>query len=338
MSGLQSFPSTLSTLSSLGLPSPSSSPALEAEDATAVAQRLEEVRAQLSALSPSLHSDFLLSQLHSAYSAQLRSNREAEHWQATSLQQRHRGEEMRSKCQKVQQRLQRFLAEADDLQADVWNLQAGLTGLEGEGNNVRLNGKDEKEPNGHLHPRPHPSQRSTTSSLSSRPRVPDSGPTFSALSDFSTLLAATEAQLEVERRQRERTQPSTSSTDIPPSFIPSHTLPLSLSAPVPSPYYHHDRTLTAAGKRVVRSLFVLFASSPSSTSLSFPQLQALSERVGRGESASGSSDDSGDLWWVWQSHASEDEGGEMGLTEEDLQSLYEQEWNLDEDAAKMHIN
>ena len=162
-------------------------------------------------------------------------------------------------------------------------------------------------------------------------------------SDFSSLLSSTEAQLEVERRQRERTQPP--STLLPAtSHFPSS---LSLSATVSSPYYHHDRTLTGAGKAVVRSILHLFASSAASP-MSLPQLQALTERVGRGGTRDGAGnggeggmveeDDSGDVWWVWQSHASEDEAGQVGMTEEDLQRVYGQEWDLDEDAKKLRLH
>ena len=330
---------------SLSSSSPSSSSATDSstelrhDDALEVAQRIEGVQAELSTLPPSQQVDFLLQQLHSSYTTQRRSQRETERWQASSLEQTKRATDAVSRCQKVQQRIDRVVHEAAALKEDMRGLQLTVAGMEeGEDASARLNGKEEKEPNGHgphtawHRPRPPASPDSLMTALGQ-----PSSSAQSPLSDFSTLLATTEAQLEVERRERERQQPpsaTSSSTQLFSSSSPSRP------AAASSPYYHHDHALTAAGKGVVRSIFLLFASpASSSSSMSLQQLQALSERVGRGGAAAGAADgdDGGDVWWLWQSHASEDEGGGMGLTEEDLQAVYASEWDLDEDAKKLHI-
>ena len=274
-----------------------------------VGRRLEAVQAELTSLSPSLHSDFLLTQLHSAYSAEAEARHEAQQWQAVSEQQQRRAGEMAAKCQRMRQRLSRLLDDSSALKEDLRSLQVDL---QGEGD-AGLDGKEEKQPNGHS--RPHAEPLSFASEVDSAPpsalrsdaQLAGGASAFSDWSDFSSLLAATEAHLEVERRERERTQPTTAAS-APPLF-PST---LSLSSPASSPYYHHDRSLTHVGKAVVHSIFRLVVSAPQHA-LSLPQLQALAERVGRGgdgaEEAGGQDDNSGDVWWVWQSHASEDEAG-----------------------------
>ena len=300
-------------------------------------RRLEAVQIELTSLSPSLHSDFLLTQLHSAYSAEVEARHEAQHWRAVSEQQQRRTAEMAPKCQRMKQRLSRLLDDSAALKEDLRSLQVDL---QGEGG-AAVNGKEEKQPNGYSHPRAEAfsfasdGESAPSPALTLSAEAAGAASPFSDWSDFSSLLAATEAQLEVERRQRERTQSSTAAS-APPHF-PST---LSLSSPASSAYYHHDHSLTPAGRAVVHSVFRLFASAPTQA-LSLPQLQALAERVGRGvDGAVGGGaqdDDSGDVWWVWQSHASEDEAGGMGMTEEDLQSVYEQEWDLHEDAQQLQL-
>ena len=301
---------------------------------------MEDVQAALSALAPAQQVDFLLSRLHSAFSAQLRSEREAQRWQATSLEQTQRAIDSVARSQKLQQRLGRLVEEAAGLKEDVRGLHLSVAGMAevGDVSAAHLNGKEEKQSNGH---RPHTARERplhSTAAPSDSSDLPFIAEFPASLSDFTTLLASTEAQLEVERRERERQQtssPSPSTQPFPSSF-------LSLTAAASSPYYHLDRTLTAAGKGLVRSIFLLFttSASSSSSSMSLQQLQALSERLGRGGAAGGSEDgdDGGDVWWLWQSHASEDEGGGMGLTEEDLQAVYVSEWDLDEDAKRLHIH
>ena len=318
-------------------------PMLSADDEATLAQRMEAVQNALPTLSLPEQVDFLLSSLYSAHHAQLQTQCEKQRSQASSAKAQLRATETAAACRRMQQRVTRLLSDAADLQADVSGIEAAVLTPPGNDGGAAQNGKEEKQQNGHSRPhsQPHPS-----SSHSSAPRAGDAdlhpmavdewAQRSSALSDFATLLATTEAQLAVERREREAQSTAAPSAFPPPSSSSSQYW----SASAPSPYYHHDHTLTAAGKAVVHSIFLVFAHAGSG-SLSLPQLQALCERAGRDQSGGdvdGGGDDGGDVWWVWQSHASEDEAGAMGMSEADLQAVYEQEWDLNQDATMLRVH
>ena len=268
-------------------------------DHAVIQRRLEEVQATLSSLPPSQLVPHLLAHLQTAYQQQLAS----EHQAAQRTQQR----------DKIQQRLARLRAEIDELRDE---LEDGT-----DAQPPHANGKEEKY-NGHhtqLQPRARHSQASSTS-LSPAPADGAVEPSFhSMFSDYSTLLAVTEARLEVERRQRQSQQP-------PPQP--------SLSAPsTASIHYQHDHTLTGAGKQLVRSILSLASTAGS---LDLAQLQRLCERTGRTAAVAGA-DDEGDVWWLWQSYASEGEDGEQGIGQAELEQLYEREWDIDEDAQRLGL-
>lgn len=278
---------------------------------------MEDIHASLSSLPPSEQCQYLLSCLSSAYTRQLSSERKAEHW--------------RQHCTKVKQRLKR-------LSADIASLQNDMD--EGAGSqqpqhpqHTHMNGKEEKQYNGHTHHNnthtQHQQQQQHSLATSQPPsHASDSADelTFNDFNDYSTLLAATEAKLDVERRQKQSQQPQ-HSTSLSSSTAQHTHATLTTS----SPYYHHDHTLTEAGKQLVRTILQLV--SPSRT-LDQPRLQQLCERLGR---VTAGDDEDGDVWWIWQSQASEGEDGEQCMGQVEMEQLYTQEWDLTEDAKRLGL-
>ena len=259
---------------------------------------MDAVQASLSSLPRTLHTQHLLSCLLSACEQQLLAERRAEQW--------------KQKCDKVRQRLRGLRAEIDELHADM------------EEPTPHMNGAEEKQSS---IDRPQPSQPSPATSLPSQHLLDSTiDSTFDGFGDYSSLLAATEARLEVARRQRQSQQPPV------PAAATLHT-----SASVcSSPYYHHDHTLTGAGKQLVRSILQL--ASPTGD-IDLSQLQRLCERLGRTSATvvAAGSDDDGDVWWLWQSYVSEDEDGGQSMRQAEMEQLYEQEWNVGEDARRLGL-
>ena len=305
--------------------SPPASDAVHDDDSSTVQSQLSSLEHSLSPLPLSQQRELLLSALRSSYQQQLQLQREAERCQRVSEKQRQLTARLSSRCGGLQQRLTVLLDEGAGLRDELRLLQAEADAGWDEG----VNGKQEKQQNGRPHaPQPGGKQAAAASSQ------PDHFLAFNDLSDFSSLLASTEAKLAVERRQREQQSGQS-------AFSPSAAAAL---PPASSVYYHHDHTLTAEGKAVVRSILMLFSPSAAGhsapPSLSFSQLQQLVRRVGRGDAeggGGGAGDDGGELWWLWQSGASETDSGEMRMNEEELQAVYEQDWDLESDARKLRI-
>ena len=327
LSSHSSSPPSLPSLSSShsyshhnqGTDSHESSPLLTDADHAFLQRQLDDVRASLSSLPPSQHSAHLLSRLLSAYEGQLIKEREAEQW--------------KQRCGSMRQRLKGVRAEIDNLLLHDDETEGPL----GAAQSHYANGKEEKEKqsNGHQQhhhqQQPHRQQHSSALTATTAPsqRPPDTAAefAFNGFGDYATLLAATEAKLEVERKQQLSLPASTA----------SHSLARPATPAASSPYYHHDRTLTELGKQLIRSILTL--SSPTRI-LDLTQLQRLCERVGRAAAAAGAgvgADDDGDVWWVWQSYATEGEDGEQGMGQAKMEQLYEQEWNLDEDAQHLGL-
>ena len=270
-------------------------------------RQMEAVQASLSSLPASEQAPYLLSLLSSAYQQRQLDERLAEHW--------------RRQCGKVRQRLSGLRVEMDRLHDEL----ANTDGDEADSEQPDTNGKEEKQ-YGHLLPPPLQPAPSRTNGQLLHAADGETEAAFEGFSDYSTLLAATEAKLEVERRQgqsqqRQHLSLSASATAHVPATVSS------------SSHYHHDRTLTTAGKQLVRSILSL--ASPT-RSLDLPALQRLCERVGRSAAAS-AGDDDGDVWWVWQSYASEGEDGEQGMGQAEMEQLYEQEWDVDEDGRRLGL-
>ena len=322
-SSLPSLPSLGSSLSYLhhnqGTDSHVSSPLLTDADHAFLQRQLDDVRASLSSLPSSQHSAHLLSRLLSAYEGQLIKEREAEQW--------------KQRCGSMRQQLKGVRAQIDNLLHDD-----ETEGPLGAAQPHYANGNEEKEKqsNGHLqhHHQQQPHRQQHSSALTATTAPPQPPPdtavefAFNGFGDYATLLAATEAKLEVERKQQQLSLPASTA---------SHSLALPAMAAASSPYYHHDRTLTELGKQLIRSILTL--SSPTRI-LDLTQLQRLCERVGRAAAAAGAgvgADDDGDVWWVWQSYASEGEDGEQGMGQAEMEQLYEHEWNLDEDAQHLGL-
>ena len=300
-----------SPLSSLHPAVPSASAAVLSDgDHVVLTRQMDGIQASLAHLPAGQQQSHLLACLLSTFEQQLQAERRAEQW--------------RQRCEKLQQRLRGLRADIDELLDD---------GHDGDGQ-PHTNGKEERRPNGHqpLQQQQQPPQhgRHTTSggstTFTQEPLHQADDGTFNGFSDYSTLIAATEARLDVERRQRQ-TQPQPTALSASATAHSSATL-------TSSPHYHHDHTLTGAGKQLVRSIVSLVSASGC---LDLSQLQRLCERVGRASAAAAASEDDGDVWWVWQSYVSEGDDGEQSIGQADMEQLYEQDWNVDDDAKRLGL-
>lgn len=181
--------------------------------------------------------------------------------------------------------------------------------------------------------------------------------------DYRTMLAVT--QSEIDRRQQQQAGSQALTDTHASAFAAPHrhqlqSASLSLTSDSASrtaavSLYDSEGQLTRRGLTIIHSVFSMFASTNTMT---FDDLQRLANTVHQvptdattGSEGKKDSDDHGEgdedeLWYLWQSYAASNEGGEDssdtnggGLSESELAAMYcaEAAWNLDADASRLGL-